>query len=308
MSLRPVLWCMGEGNQSLRLVLRCTREGNVSLRTVLWCTREGNLSLRSMIAPACADRSQPARADGQVSPLPPRRAQSSHCRGVLAARWPPTRPSERCVASAGASPRPGTSSPAPACGDGPQPGCAARPPPSLPPRPAQTGHSRGVLLVYSPPSRPGVRRAGTAGACGQSTLPPPAPSCANQPQPGRAACHVSLYRPGERTPAAAGACRGMRRVKCPPSRPGVPERATTGASPPPGSSSPAPTCADLPQPGPLACLVSSLPPRPAQSRHGRGVLPKRCPRSRTGVRCAATAGVYCLTSVLPPAPACAGQP
>ena len=252
----------------------------------------------------CVRTQVTAGASGRSTVPPPAPACAEWpLRGVLPARWPPTRPGKRCVASAGASPPPRTSSPAPGCADVSQPGClstalppapacADRPQPgrparlrsSLPPWRAQSVHCRGVQPVKCPPSRPSVRESATTGAGCLSRIPLP-PRRAN-----------------------TGCSRGVRPVKCPPSLPGVRKPAATGASPPPGSSSPAPCCADLPQPGRIACLVSSLPPRPAQSRHGRGVLPKRCPRSHPGVRCVATAGVYCLTSVLPPAPACARQP
>ena len=58
LSLRPVLWCTGEGNQSLCPVLRCAGEENLSLRPVQWCTGEGNLSLRPTLPSTLCWRAQ----------------------------------------------------------------------------------------------------------------------------------------------------------------------------------------------------------------------------------------------------------
>ena len=185
-----------------------------------------------------------------MSSLPPRRAQTSHDRGRLRVTYPP---------------------PAPACAHRPQPGRSAgqvsplqvTPPP---PRRAQTGHSRGELPVQCPPSRPGSRRPATAGVSCLSRVLPPAPVCAQRPQPGHAASQVSPLPPRRaRTnhdpselpipyPPPAPACANQPRPEraaypVSPSRPVVRKPAEGGAC---GRSSvppQVPPCANQPRPG-----------------------------------------------------------
>ena len=157
-------------------------------------------------APARAGGPLPRCPSHRVAPSPPRCARTGHGRGVLPTWCPPSRPGGHRMTTAGVSPPPRDSSPAPASTIWRRPGRPHRQVAPPPPRRAQTGHSRGVLPVQRPPSRPGVRRPTTAGACGRSSAPPPAPACAHQPRPGRASCHVSPSRPCVLRPATAGAC------------------------------------------------------------------------------------------------------
>ena len=228
-----------------------------------------------------------------MSSLSPWRAQAGHSRGVLPAGCPPSRPAVRRRAIAGACCEPGVLPLAPVCAELPQPGRAARQVPSLSPRRAQIGHNRVVLPARCPPSRPGVRRTATAGACCPLGALPLAPLCADWSQHGRAACQVSSLSP---RCAQTGHSRGVFPARCRRARPGVRRTPTTGP------------CADRSHPGRAACEMSSLSPGCAQNGHSRGVLPVGCPPYHLGVCRTATAGTCCLRGVLPLAPACARRP
>ena len=145
------------------------------------CCEPGVLPL----APVCAERPLPSGTTRQVPSLSPRRAQTGRTRGVQPTRCPPSRHGVPRPVRAGACwprcppSRPGVRGPAtagaccllcalplaPACADRPHPGNVAAQVSSLSPGLAQTGHNRGVLPTSCPPSRLGVRRTATTGAC-----------------------------------------------------------------------------------------------------------------------------------------------
>ena len=150
-----------------------------------------------------------------------------------------------------------------------------------PRRPGGMSHGSGCQRGAAPDSTPpaGLSR------CGHLSALPPAPAgaeryrprgfssapgSANQLRWGRPNARWLLSRPGVRKTATAGAC--MSRIR-PPACLGSCSPAAHGASQPPGNFSPAPARARRPQPGRAARLVSSLPPRQAQSGCRRGVLP-----------------------------------
>ena len=137
--------------------------------------------------------------------------------------------------------------PVPACAERPRPGRAACPMTSTPPRRALYGIGWGVPSVRQLLPRPGVRGLATAGAWFLSSALPPAPACADRPQPGHLAYLVSSVPHRRARPSHD---RGERAVTNPP---------------------PAPACAWRPRLGSAACPMTSTPPRRALYGIGWGV-------------------------------------